>query len=336
VRLLGSFIVLTSLLVAAGCSGPPEVAWTRVPLPAGAEPRDVADCDGAWLVTGGQGGGPAAWTGDTWTPVRFEPLAGSYYGPRQVIGSVACADGRIAMVGAVPGGAHGNPRVSTWRSTGSGSMAENAAPFETYGGDEAVDVGRIAAGPGGFAIAGDRVSGGAGWFSADGVTYTLREIRGGGPTVARDAVALADGRWLIVGGAGVKGRADQRAAAWITRDGRAWEAADPPVAPGYNEVQRAVRQGDDVVAAGMRGTAFAVWRRHDGRWAAQGTFGGDPGGVRDLALAGDRVVVAGGSALWVDGHETAAPGPPLAVAARGDDVLVVTADGLWRATLSGG
>ena len=169
-------------------------------------------------------------------------------------------------------------------------MAENPAPFETYGGDTAVDVDDLGAGPGGFAVGGNRTTGAAAWFSADGVAFTLVEDAPGlaGATVARDAVALPDGRWMIVGGRG------DRAAAWV---GPAFTPADPPAGTGFAEVQRAVRLGDDVVAAGMRGTSFGLWRWQAGTWTAGTTFGGDPGGVRSMSVVAGHTVVVGGG-LW--------------------------------------
>jgi hypothetical protein len=336
--------------------------WTQVPLPdsAGATLRDVAACDGQWLAVGGKDGAPAAWripsteTGQgagagpsaetgpsTGAKLAFTPLPGSYYGPRQQIGSVACAAGRVAMVGAVPGGAHGNPRVSTWRLDDD-MMLENAAPFETYGGDEAVDVNRVEGGRAGFAIAGNRTGGAAAWFSADGKTFRLtEESHKSIPTVARDVVPLADGRWMVVGGWAIQGSADQQPAAWVTTiqpvtdlPAVTWQAADPPAATGYNELQRAVRQGDDLLAAGMRGTRFATWRWHAGTWTAGDPYDqGDPGGVRSLAVVAAHVVLAG-NGLWIDGHRQTTPATPVAVAGSGNVLLMVTADGLWRATLS--
>ena len=265
--------------------------------------------------------------------MTFRPLPSSYYGPNQVIMSVACAGGKVAMVGAVPGGVHGNPRVSTWR-VDDGVMAENSAPFETYGGPDAIDVGRIAAGPRGFAIAGDRVSGAAAWLSGDGRTYHLVTLPGlaGHQTMARDAVALADGRWAFVGGAAVQDSLDEQAAVWLTGDGTAWTRDDPPAASGYNEIQRVVRDGDDLVAAGVRGTRFAVWRWHGGTWTVSSAFGGDPSGVRSLTVTGGKPVVAGGG-LWVDGSPKAAPAPPIAVAGRGNTLILASADGLWSTTV---
>jgi len=193
----------------------------------------------------------------------------------------------------------------------------------------------VAAGPLGFAIAGNRTSGAAAWLSGDGQAFTLFE---GAPglagdathqTMARDPIALPDGRWAILGGVALRGSLDEQAAAWVSRDGRAWARADPPAATGFNEIQRAARDGDDVLAAGVRGTAFGLWRWHAGAWTVGETFGGDPGGVRSLAVAGGKPVVVGGG-LWVAGKAWPTPAPPVAVAGRGGTLLMATDGALWR------
>src|SRR4051794_16445487 len=109
----GAAAVLAAVLAVAGCSAP-EPRWTEVTLPA-TQPgvfRDAVHCGGHWYVVGalqppGGDPSPAAWEstdGRAWRSVRISPAPGSYYGPRQVIYSVACADGRIAALGAQSGG----------------------------------------------------------------------------------------------------------------------------------------------------------------------------------------------------------------------------------------
>ncbi|HEX5200127.1 MAG TPA: hypothetical protein VFW27_09320 [Actinoplanes sp.] len=326
-------VALLAVLSVSACSKPAP-SWREIALPGPAVLRDVADCGDRWWAVGGAGAGPGAWTstdGVSWASVPFAPLPAGYYGPHQVIGSVACAGDRVAMIGAVPGGAHGNPRVSTWHLAG-GRLVENPAPFETYGGDQAVDVGPMTAGPSGFAIAGNRSSGAAAWISPDGRTFVLLEKAPGlaGETVARDVAALPDGRWAVVGGAG--GVLDQRAAAWISADGKAWTRADPPVSDGFTEIQRVVRDGDDLLAAGVRGTHLGLWRWHDGAWTVGEAFGDGAAGVRSLALAGGKPVVVGGG-LYIDGVSTETPAPPTAVAGRGRSLLLAAGDRLWTARL---
>ncbi|GAA4596759.1 hypothetical protein GCM10023107_38800 [Actinoplanes octamycinicus] len=332
------------MLLAACKDRPAEPAWTRVDLPgaAGATLRAAAACGASWYVAGAlrTAAGtprPAAWRSPdaiTWTPVDFVPLPGSPYGPQQVISQVACAGDRVAMLGGAPGGAHGNLRISSWSRLPDGRMAENPAPFETYGGDTAVDVAHLAAGPDGLAIAGNRSSGAAAWLAPDGRTVTLFEDAPGlaGPgTAARDVVELADRRWLVAGSR------NGRAAAWTSVDGRRWDRLDPPAAEGFTELQRLVRDGDDVLAAGPRGTAFGAWRLHDGVWRELGTFGGAPTGVQALIRGDGRFVVAGGGGLWesVDGLDwrtVAVPERVSHAAGRDRHLVVIAAGGVFRTT----
>jgi hypothetical protein len=359
-------MMLAGCLVLAACSSatpppptptPVSITWTEaaLPMPAGPPGRltvlDAADCDGIWYVTGGVLGAgdatrPAAWTstdGRTWRSVAFAPLPGSYYGPQDLISSVGCAAGRVAMIGARPGGAHGIPRVSTWRLAG-GGMAEVSAPFETYGGDKAVNVGHIAAGPAGFLITGNRTSGAAAWLSADGSRFRLYEDTPGlasdatHQTVARDAVSTADGRWMIVGGAAAKDSADQAPAVWLTTDGSELSRTEVPARAGYNELQRVVRLGAEIVAVGPRGQTLGAWRGP--AWTEAGTFGQAGDGVQALAVAAGRLVAASGAGLWLSSDAggswrslpaPAGAGAKLAVAGGPHGVLLAGGDRVWIA-----
>jgi hypothetical protein len=356
------------LVLAEACAAPPApppaplpafVAWTEavLPMPPGTPGRlavlDAADCDGLWYVVGGvlgAGGAtrPAAWTstdGRTWRSVTFTPLPGSYYGPEDLIYSVACADGRVAGIGARNGGAHGNPRVSTWHALADGRFAEVSAPFDTYGGDRAVNVARLAAGPSGFAIAGNRTSGAAVWLSRDGASFRLFEDApslandASHRTLARDAVAAAGGQWAIVGGSAAKGSPDQEPAVWLTRDGSRFTPVDVPFDPGYNELQRAVRLGGDIVAIGPRGQTVGAWRGP--AWTKGGTFGQAADGVQSLAAAGGRLIAASGPGLWLSTDRGAtwrplrAPagaGKSMTVAGRAGMVLLAAAGRVWTAS----
>src|SRR3954447_20594620 len=164
--------VLVALTLVGACASVPN-AWTELSLP-GPDSlllRDAVACGGHWYVVGGRAApdgetSPAAWEsagGRSWRSLTLAALPGSYYGPRSVLYAVACANGRIAAIGSRRGGGHGKPRGRTWYQRPDGSLAEAAAPFETYGGDTAVDVGRIAGGPSGFLIAGNRTGGAAAW-----------------------------------------------------------------------------------------------------------------------------------------------------------------------------
>lgn len=347
--------------LALACSGPPAPTpatpmWVEavLPVPAGTLGRlavlDAANCGGRWYVAGGVLGPagatrPAAWSsvdGRDWRGVPFAPLPASVYGPQDLISGIGCAGPRVALIGARPGGAHGNPRVSTWRLAG-GRFAEVGAPFDTYGGDTAVNVAHIAGGATGFLITGNRSSGAAVWLSPDGANFRLFEDAPGlagdatHQTAARDAVYAA-GRWVIVGGSAPKDSADQEPAVWLTTDGSRYARARVPFRPGYNELQRVVRLGDAVIAVGPRGTVLGAWRGPD--WALGGTFGRSADGVRSLAAAGGRLIAASGAALWLsaDGGGTWRPvAPPagaggtLAVAGGAHAVLVAGNGRVWTA-----
>jgi len=352
------FALLAVLLAAAGCTNPaPALTWHKAGLPGLV--RDAIDCAGRWYVVGtirGTGGAtrPAAWDstdGRSWTSLTFAPLPGSYYGPEQVISSVGCSNGHVAMVGAKPGGAHGNPRVSTWRQRPDGVIAEVSAPFETYGGDRAVNVGHIAGGPRGFLITGNRTTGAAVWLSPDGASFQLYEdVPGlvgdaGTQTVGRDAAPAADGGWVVVGGAARNGSLDQAPAIWLGEQaGPAWRRATVQSGGGYNELQRAVRIGDDIVAVGPRGSAFGTWIGHGTNWAEAGTFGDATGTVLSLAAAGSSlfalVQVGSERVLWRSTDRAGTwrrvvlpVATPTAVAGRAGTALLAADGEIWTAGL---
>ncbi|UQU64348.1 hypothetical protein COUCH_36225 [Couchioplanes caeruleus] len=319
--------------------------------------RDAVRCGSRWWVVGAlqPAGGdprPAAWDsadGRTWRSVTIMPHPGSFYGPRNVLYSVACANGRIAVIGAQSGGAHGNPRTSTWYQRPDGALAEVPAPFELYGGDEAVDVGRIVGGPGGFLIAGNRTSGPAAWLSRDGTRFVRHEVGEKG-ALARDGAVL-DSRYFLIGAAAPASGQVAGGVVWESADGTRW-ARSPVEAV---ELQRLTMFHGNLIAVGQRGDAFAAWRRDDGKWVAVG--GGDPSGggtraggedaavggfgrvtptgVRSLTVAAGKLV-ASADRVWSspDGGswtEIAVPAGPVAVAGSDDALLLIGADRAWLA-----
>ncbi len=333
---------LAALALLGACASVPGNAWTELSLPGPGTRmlRDAVACGGHWYVVGGRAGpdgetSPAAWDstdGRAWRSLTLAPLPDSYYGPRSILTAVACAHGRIAAVGSRSGGVHGNPRVSTWYQRPDGSLAEAAAPFEMYGGETAVGVGRITGGPAGFLIAGNRSSGAAAWLSADGTSFRLFENAPGlAGAFARDGSVL-DGHYLLVGG--LRGAP----AAWTSADGTSWQRAGVPDEDGYEELHRVVRLGARLIAVGPRGDTFGAWRGPE--WVAVGRFGKpDATGLRSLAAAGGRLYAAAGD-LWrsVDGGRswltvtTPRGAEPLsAVAGHEDQVLLIGGDRAWLA-----
>jgi hypothetical protein len=356
-------VALAGLLLPAGCTpakeSPPtfEPAWRKasLPTPAGAVGRlvlrDAAVCDGRWFVVGAvqdQAGGtvPAAWSsadGTAWATVRI--AAKTYYGKQNVLSSVACRGGVMAALGAKVGGAHGNPRTSSWRQTPDGVLHEVTAPFELFGGPQAVNVVRLDAGPAGWLISGNRMSGAAAWVSPDAAVFRIVERAPGlasgaaGETWAFDGTAGADG-WLMVGGVLPKGRIDRDPTGWRSADGVSWEQVPAAGASeAYEELQRVVA-GAVPIAVGVRGATFGAWRLDAGRWQPAGAFGavrpGGMSGARALAVVGGRLfcVTADGVShtLWVsdDGGVRWRPGVLPVPVPAGLDRTVVVAGGEGR------
>jgi hypothetical protein len=353
-------------MVAGGCDHPdneptPEqVAWREVSLPTPAGQagrlalRDATTCGGRWYVVGavvGADGGtrPAAWAsgdGRTWTSMRL--AAHSAYGEVAILYTAGCRDGMLATVGAQSGGAHGNPRVTQWRLRPDGTLDEVPAAFELFGGPNAVNVGRIAGGPAGWLIAGNRVGGAAVWVSGgpDAADFRLVERApvlasdGQFATEATDAAAYR-GNWVVVGGGQRPGQRGGDPMAWTSADGLSWRRMVVPATGGeqYRILQRVVATGDGLVAAGLDGDRFGAWRLAGSGWQAAGRFGslatGSVQQIQGLASAGGRVWAAGCDgrqyALWSSSGGDAPWRPaqlPLALATgSADHVLTVTGAG---------
>lgn len=340
-----------------------ELAWQELTLPAPPGPagrlllRDAVSCAGRWFLVGGvvDAAGetrPAAWSsvdGSSWTPVPI--AARTFYGRQHVLYAAACAPGpaggsaggRVAALGAKNGGVHGNPRTGTWVRDGAGALREVPAAFELFGGPRAVSVARLAAGAGGWLIAGARVDGAAVWTSPDADGFTLAEglpeLAGDarGRTAAYDVVALPAG-WLVVGSLLPTGGTALTPVAWTSTDGRSWRRAELPARGGRGRAERATLRDGVPVVVGAAPDGFDVWRADDGsRWRRAGGFGAIGPGVLSVvgltAVRGVLVAVTGdgaGRSAWAStdgGASWRAVPVPLTVVDGGDTALAVAGDG---------
>ncbi|GAB4057038.1 hypothetical protein [Catellatospora paridis] len=339
-------------------------SWRELTLPAPPGPAgrlvlgDATVCDGRWYLSGALADPagvtrPVVWTssdGQTWRSLEF--LGTSYYGERAAIYALGCRGDRIAMLGARSGGAHGNPRVTQWYGGPDGPLHEVIAGFQLYGGPDAVNTARLAGGPRGWAIAGNRLAGAAVWLSPDATGFAIREglpeLAGDarGETMAYDVLPVPDG-WLMVGALSPADRIDRDALAWTSPDGERWTRLPAPASPEYEEFDRVAVVAGTPYAVGLRGDRFGAWRLADGAWADAGAFGSTRPGpvawVAGLAVAdaGLLAAVSDGEMyrLWLMSPDrgwvaVASPAPLRAagvsaagVAGSGGRVLVIADDG---------
>ncbi|MEV8511357.1 hypothetical protein [Dactylosporangium sp. NPDC051484] len=165
------------------------------------------------------------------------------------------------------------------------------ARFELFGGNAAIGVNAVAAGPGGFVLAGNRhgANGRAGavvWRSSDGSQFSLVD---GDPALSSDAAAmteasaaaaLADGTWLLAGALQRRNSpgAAREPLAWRSTDGVAWQREVLPDAAGDTAVERIAGWSDGALAVGVRQGRFASWLRgHAGGWQSARPFGSTSG-----------------------------------------------------------
>jgi hypothetical protein len=299
VKVAAPALALLTATLLGGCDEPePDrltISWSEraLPAPAGlpgrSVVRDAVQCGEGWWVVGAvflddptetRDTRPAAWFSpdrETWTAV---PVATTtYWGRRAILNSIACSRDRIAVVGARSGGAHGNPRVTTFRLDGD-TLVDVPADFVQYGGVTASNVGPIAGGPTGWLIAGNRVSGPAVWSSDDPRDFTRVEGEPG-LTDDGDLTSLAQGagwsgeEWVLVGAGARSGRhLDQDPLAWTSPDGLTWAPEEMPARAGEQDVHRVALLDDGrLLAVGRDGERFAAWTRDSQGWSDPVGFG---------------------------------------------------------------
>jgi hypothetical protein len=237
--------------------------------------------------------------------VRLRP-GRDFYTSREILGSVACSRGRLAVLGAKSGGAHGMPRTASWRQLPDGSLAAVRAPYLLFGGTQSVDVARLVGGPRGYLITGTRTSGAAVWQSATGASFRLYDGVPGLATDAQlrtqatDAVSTRHG-WLVAGEAtGSTGRL--RAVVWRGDRAGPWTVHGLPGGSRVSTADRLVDTSAGPDAAGLLDGGFGVWALRDGSWRLMERFGAvDPDGSAAPYISG--LVAPGGrpAATYSDG-----------------------------------
>jgi len=354
VRALAGAVLLLGGVTACGHQDSPwaDLSWrsATLPVPDGsrAVPRSATWCDDRWVVAGATADAagttrPAVWTspdGETWDTVRLDPLS-DFYAAHEILGSAACSHDRLALLGARPGGIHGTARTATWRQRPDGSFVVVHAPYTLFGGTRAVGVNALEGGPGGFMIAGTRVSGAAVWTSRTGVGFRLHESAPGlastptARTQGTDAVPAGRG-WLVVGDSTED---DGRVAAtvWTPAGGEDWLRRVLPGGDRVSTADRATRVGSGPLVGGLLDSGFGLWRRTGANWVLEGTFGEtDPDAtsaayVSGLAWTGSVVVATYSDGtrfrLAIGGASPEESAVPTSVRVNGDHAVSVAAHG---------
>ena len=184
-------------------------------------------------VPKGSARAPAAWTTTDlghWSRVRTHPVTG-YGGVAQFIMG-ADAGSRVVAYGQAFGGAHSNPRPTTWAGDVQ-HLGEYEQPYTLFGGEDAIGVDAMTSHAATVLISGawdgPEGYGAAVWLTRDGIHWTriadapgLASARGE-QTFASGATSAPDGFHLVGSTTRTDGRGPATTPlAWHSADGSAW------------------------------------------------------------------------------------------------------------------
>jgi hypothetical protein len=265
----------------------------------------------------------------------------------------------IEAVGGAPGGAHSNTRWTTWRGTASG-VVEHPQRFETFGGWGAGSVVGLVATSTVPIIVGSWESRLSGQDAAVWIPKGTRWIRQSSAGTALESTpkALVGARSAAQDGGGVilsgsltllgSGSVAVRPAVWRSPSATGpWRRIDLPSGSESGEAHAAACQGDTCLVVGQLGGRLTAWElRGDSSRAVTGIPPWPVGEAEHLvppvttargwvwpvAYAGRTRILARSGSAWVasDGPQ----GAPLAAAALGNRLYVVTATGDSSSTLA--
>ncbi|MHA7984354.1 hypothetical protein ACX9R5_00990 [Rathayibacter sp. CAU 1779] len=240
-----------------------SAGWTGIPLPATAARILVFLIAGdRMLALGsmphGSARAPAAWSTtdlEHWTELTVHPVTGYGRLAEFTMGAVDTTDRhgdleRIVAWGQAFGGAHSNPRPTTWTGHPGtqrrpGALTEHEQPFTMFGGEDAITTDAETAYGGTMLLAGSwdsRVTldgpgryGAAVWLSGSGTTWTRHtdlpglSANDGEQTSAVGATAGPAG-FVLVGASAHYGRSGPPSTplAWFSSDGLAWQRVTLP------------------------------------------------------------------------------------------------------------
>jgi len=374
----GVLVTAVVLLALAGCTTPdapspdsqPEStrtpdrpAWTEVELPGDVSPVTLTELPDGLLVGARDEGAVAGrmaprllrLRGDAWRGVPLEPR--SYYARLARWRSVVSDGRRVFALGAFPGGAHGNPRVTTWAGT-LRDVHEEPQQWTTFGGSNAGGIVALALGREQPYVVGSW------WVDGPGLDISLwsrrgsRWVRGssvGTPLASADdrmvtvaSAAIGPGGDLLLAGSVIDlggGSVTERAAVWSREPTAGWHLT---ILPGGTRATSARCDPDGCLIAGLRDDELAGWRLDDENGAVtswslpattvEGTTAAPLAGTLDDQPALLAATTKGSVIVTASGPVPGPPGVPLTWAqdpATGVGYAITRIDDrttLWRAS----
>lgn len=319
-------VVVLAVALLAGCNGPQTPAW-RVVTPPGMTPSALFVGANAVFV-GGQAAAPDAapvldrQDGDGWREVPATAATG-YGQVATFVEGAANPAGRIVMMGTATGGAHLNPRWTTWIGDDAG-IVEQPQTSETFGGPNAGGITGVTYGAEPAIVGSWSLDAGA-----TGVAVWRRQAStwarepsppvfvGSPPTTIESATAAtAVGSTTVIVGLQTDlagGAVHQRAELWRS-DGGAWSRTDMDTSGADSAATDVTCTDTDCLVVGRSDGDLAVWRVSDDHDVARidvptrsvDHYTGAPRVARDSALtaiavgAGAELLTSTDGRSWTD------------------------------------
>lgn len=360
--LLGAAVLLSAAGACSSDSGEPggrgpTLAWTAVRFDRAVEPITLTTAGAGHLLVGSRG--PEGQTrprlsfldqAGARTDIPLKPVSPKAFDAKWL--AVISNGGTIEAVGGAPGGAHSNTRWTTWRGTASG-VVELPQRFETFGGWGAGSVVGLVATSTVPIIVGSwesRLSGqdaavwlpqGSRWIrqssAGTALESTPKALVGVGSAAPDAGGVVLSGSLTLLG----SGSVTVRPAVWRSPGATGpWRRIDLPAASGSGEAHAAACQGGVCLVVGQVGGRLAAWELRGE--SVRAVTGIPPWPVSEgehlippvatargwawpVLYAGRTRILTRTSGTWV--ASGGPPGAPLAGAALGDRLYVITATG---------
>nr|WP_157528728.1 hypothetical protein [Kibdelosporangium sp. MJ126-NF4] len=272
-------LVCVLLVLVGGCGPESESpAFSRIDLPAGAQPVLLTAFDGDVLIgvrRDGQPVVPGVLRTNKDGAVSEIPVRGeSPYGLLAKWYAMDASGGRILAIGGERGGAHANVRWSVWTGTEAG-ITEQVQGFSTFGGWGAGELIGAALAPTAPMLVGSWQSAKAGLdvavWTANGDTWTRGSSAGTVLESDRETLGFANGvaafgQGVLVAGMRLTGGREVPVV-WQSASGNTGWTLTPLPDAGTIAIALAIRCWGSVCgAAGSVDGKLALWRLEGGKW----------------------------------------------------------------------